>query len=138
MAMRPFPTGVLTLSLVGIGQVTADASQCRGVSFDPACRGLTRPAVAVTFSANDQETPKPPAPTAPSPVHPREHGLVARTERPVIDCKMPTISHDGQFDLKTRVVRPAPHLHFNTPVIAMPSCAAEASRPVLGHAPVRR
>jgi hypothetical protein len=136
--MRVLLTCALVAGLGSVSQVTADAAQCRGVSFDPACRGQAPPAPTVTFTTGQSEVPKPSAPAGQMPSHPRQHGLVARTERPAVDCKMPIVTSDDSVDLTMRAVKPNPDVHFGTPVITVPRCATETPRAITPHAPIRK
>ena len=136
--MRLLLTCALVVGLVSAGHVTADAAQCRGVSFDPTCRGHARPAPTVTFTPGQSEVPKPSAPAGQMLSHPRQHGLVARTERPAVDCKMPIVTSDESVNLALRVVKPNPDVHFGTPVITVPRCATETPRAITPHAPIRK
>jgi hypothetical protein len=136
--MRPVLTWALAAGLMAAGQITADAAQCRGLSFDPACRAETRPGPTVSFRPGQNEIPQPSAPATQTPTHRPEHGLVARAERPAIDCKMPIVASDGSVDLTMRVVKPNADAYFSTPVIAVPRCATETPRTLTPHAPVRK
>ena len=135
--MRLLLTGALVAGLVSVGQVTAGAAQCRGVSFDPSCRSAARPARTVTFTPGQTEIPKPSAPAMQTPTHPREHDLVAGAERPAIDCKMPMVASDGSVDLTMRVVKPNADVYFGTRAITMPRCATETPRAITPHAPIK-
>jgi hypothetical protein len=136
--MRLLLTCALVAGLVSAGHVTAGGAECRGVSFDPTCRGQARPAPTVTFTPGQSEDPKPSAPAGQMPSHPRQHGLVARTERPAVDCKMPIVTSDESVNLAMRVVKPNPDVHFGTLVVTVPRCATETPRAIIPHAPIRK
>ena len=136
--MQLLLTCALVAGLGSVDHVAADAAQCRGVSFDPTCGGQARPAPTVTFAPAQSEVPKPAAPAGQMPSHPRPHDLVARTERPAVDCKMPIVTSDDSVNLTMRVVKPNPDVHFGTPVITVPRCATETPRAITPHAPIKK